>query len=158
MLTSAPPPCSLNVEAVYLLWLWAFLQISQGDIVSAGRLFHRWRSTVCCGIIYRCFLANLCSLLNFFFLNKQQHEVPGGNGVSDSSVTILVIIMISILTSGEVFEVYLVPWRASEQPNGDGVSNLFFACQSSLSNHPWYPPVEKLQHPHRTSSAREPLK
>lgn len=33
----------------------------------------------------------------------------------------------------------------SEQPNGDGVWKLFCACQSSLSNHPWYPPVAKLQ-------------
>lgn len=35
--------------------------------------------------------------------------------------------------------------RASEQPNGDRISKLFCACQSSLSNHPWYPPVEKLR-------------
>lgn len=44
--------------------------------------------------------------------------------------------MISILTSGKVFEVCLMPWRASEQTNGDGKTVSTVLCLPVFSEQP----------------------
>lgn len=118
--TSAKHFGTLNVETSFAVTLRISTNIPRNDCIWGVYEPTAWNFSLCRLLIFR---------------KKQQKSEINRSG--DSSVTILLVIMISILTSGKVFEVCFAPQRTVKQAVADIVQKVLCACQACWSHHPY---------------------